>query len=491
MTLSVSDVTNVSISLAALAAGPRSFGSLLVLGATDGVVDPVERLREYSDPTPVSLDFGTDAPEYKAAQKYFGQVPKPRVLYIGRWVKSASSAVLKGAVLSSAQRDISNFTAISDGSMKITIDGVEKVVTALNLSAVTNLNGVASALTTKLGTASVTWNDVYNRFEITSLTTGTTSTISYAIANATGTDVSSLMGLTVGHASVPVSGYAAEPLMDAITHLADKSLKWYGLDIAEPISDADSESVADFILAASPSRIYGQTITNSLALDGTSTTDLAYKLSKANNGRVFTIFSGDTPHAAASVFGRAFSVNFNGTNTTITLKFKQLPGVEAEDLQVSQAKGLSAKNCNVFAGYNNDTAILQEGVMCDGSFIDERHGLDWLQNHLETALWNLFYTTPTKVPQLESGVNRQCAVLERALEQAVTNGLIGPGQWNGDSFGALETGDYLPKGYYVFANSLDDQAQSEREARKSPVFQIAIKLAGATHFSDVLVSVNR
>ncbi|MFX8739587.1 DUF3383 family protein, partial [Acinetobacter baumannii] len=87
-------------------------------------------------------------------------------------------AVLKGAVLSADQRDISNFTAISDGSMKITIDGSEKVVTALNLSAVTNLNGVASALTAKLGTASVTWNDVYNRFEITSLTTGTTSTIS-------------------------------------------------------------------------------------------------------------------------------------------------------------------------------------------------------------------------------------------------------------------------------------------------------------------------
>ncbi|MDR8330224.1 DUF3383 domain-containing protein, partial [Acinetobacter baumannii] len=131
-------------------------------------------------------------------------------------------------------------------------------------------------------------------------------------------------------------------------------------DIAEPISDADVLEVAAFINATSPSRIYGQTITNSLALDGTSTADLAYKLSKLNNGRVFSIFSGDTAHAAASVFGRAFSVNFNGTNTTITLKFKQLPGVAAEDLQVYQAKALKDKNCNVFAGYNNDTAILQE-----------------------------------------------------------------------------------------------------------------------------------
>lgn len=33
-----------------------------------------------------------------------------------------------------------------------------------------------------------------------------------------------------------------------------------------------------------------RTITNSLALDGTSTADLAYKLSKLNNGRVFSIF---------------------------------------------------------------------------------------------------------------------------------------------------------------------------------------------------------
>ncbi len=62
---------------------------------------------------------------------------------------------------------------------------------------------------------------------------------------------------------------------------------------------------------------------------------------------------------------------------------------------------------------------------------------------------------------------------------------------DGDSFGVLSTGDYLSKAFYVFANSLDDQPQSEREARKSPVFQIASKLAGATHFADVLVAVNR
>lgn len=68
---------------------------------------------------------------------------------------------------------------------------------------------------------------------------------------------------------------------------------------------------------------------------------------------------------------------------------------------------------------------------------------------------------------------------------------MGAGQWNGEEFGSLQVGDYLSKGFYVFANSLEDQTQSEREARQSPIFQIAVKLAGATHFADVIVSVNR
>ncbi|ELJ9363915.1 DUF3383 family protein, partial [Salmonella enterica] len=65
-------------------------------------------------------------------------------------------------------------------------------------------------------------------------------------------------------------------------------------------------------------------------------------------------------------FGRAFTVNFNGSNTTITLKFKQEPGVTYETLDLSQAKALDAKNCNVYVYYQNDTAILQQGVMSSG-----------------------------------------------------------------------------------------------------------------------------
>ena len=49
------------------------------------------------------------------------------------------------------------------------------------------------------------------------------------------------------------------------------------------------------------------------------------------------------------------------------------------------------------------------------------------------------------------------------LDQAVNNALVAPGTWNGDGFGQLERGDYLPKGYYVYSEPIELQAQSERE----------------------------
>jgi hypothetical protein len=191
------------------------------------------------------------------------------------------------------------------------------------------------------------------------------------------------------------------------------------------------------------------------------------------------------------MFGRAFTVNFNGNKTAITLKFKQEPGISAESITESQAAALKAKNCNVFANYSNDTAIIQEGVMANGYFFDEVHGLDWLQNDLQTAVYNLLYTSQTKVPQTNAGINRILATLESRLDQAVANGLLAPGQWGGPDVGALVAGQYLTKGYYLYAPSVDSQSQADREARKAPVIQVAVKLAGAVHFVDVIVNVNR
>lgn len=491
-TLAISGVVNVQIVMSPKAAATRNFGALLVLGSSP-VVDIAERIREYDGIDGLLSDFGSTSQEYLATNLFFSQSPQPSLVYAGRWAKTATSAILKGAVLSTAQQALSNFTSVTAGGMKITIDGTEKALSAIDLSGVTNLNGVASAVTTKLASAGTcVWDATSSRFEITSATTGATSTIGYASAPASGTDISGLLGLITGEASVPVQGVAAESLLDAVTALADMSNDWYGLLVADPsLSQSDVKAVSAFIESTGVSRIFGYTTQNSLALDSTSTTDIASQLKALGYKRTFTQFSSSTPYAAASIFGRAFTVNFQGNNTTITLKFKQEPGVTAEGLTSSQAAALKNKNCNVFVNYNNDTAIIQEGVMVNGYFFDEVHGLDWLQNDLQTAVWNLLYTSTTKVPQTNPGINRIVTTLESRLDQAVTNGLVAPGVWNGPAFGAITTGQTLSKGYYVYAAPIESQSQADREARKAPVIQVAVKLAGAVHFADIIVNVNR
>lgn len=486
--LAVSSVVNVSINMAPTAAATRDFGALLVLGSS-AVIDTLERYRSYSNLEAVIGDFGTSAPEYLAAQKYFAQSPRPAVLYIGRWAKVATSGLLHGKILTNAEQDLTAFKAITAGTMSITVDGTVRSLTAINLSGVSNLNGVASAIAAKLSpNANCVWNAVLKQFDIISATTGTSSSVSYAADGA----VASLLGMQASQALPPVAGIAAETLVSAIGSLVEKTAGWYGVTVADSgLLEADILAAADLIEGLDRSRIFGVTTADTAALSSVATTDIAYKLAQKNLSRTLVQYSSSSPYAVASLFGRAFSVNFRGNNTTITLKFKQEPTVVAEEITTSQAAALRAKKANVFVEYDNDTAIIQEGVMCSGAFIDERHGLDWLQNDLQTAIWNLHYTGATKVPQTEQGMNRYCAVIEDRLEQAVRNGLVAPGVWRGDSFGVLQPGDYLAKGYYVYTNSIDTQSQADREARKAPPIQVAIKLAGAVHFVDVLVNVNR
>ncbi|WP_447880355.1 DUF3383 domain-containing protein [Serratia fonticola] len=489
--LPISNIVSVTVNMALRAAQGRNFGALLIVGGSP-VIDGNQRMRSYSSITQVGADFGMNTPEYSAASLYFQQAPQPKALFIGRWVKADQAALLRCGILTPAQMAISTWATVTDGSMKITIDGTAKTITALNFSAETNLNGVAARITEKLTTGTVTWDAANSRFLITSKTSGASSAVGYGSANTAGTDVSAMMKAVQNAGALAIARAAAENIQSCIFKLADMSTGWYGLQIADTsLSDDDVVSVAAFIQSEDVSRIYGHTTQNTGALDLDNTTDIASKLKALTYGRTFVQYSSASPYATASIFGRAFTVNFLGNNTTITLKFKQQPGISAEFLTQSQANTLTAKNCNVFVHYDNDTAIIQEGVMSNGDFFDERHGLDWLQNYVQNNLYNVLYTSTTKVPQTDPGVTRLLTSVNGSLEQGVTNGLIAPGVWNGDPVGELNTGDTLTAGYYTYAPPVASQSQAERDTRRAPVIQCAIKLAGAVHFADVIINVNR
>lgn len=317
------------------------------------------------------------------------------------------------------------------------------------------------------------------------------SSVGYATAGS-GTDISAQLKLSSATSLVLVPGYDAETPVECAAVLANKSAAWYGLMFQASVQPTIDQSldVSAFIEALDLKRIYGVTITDSGCLSALVTSDLGSLQKAAGYLRSFCQYS-QNAYAIASFFGRAFSVNFAANRSVITLMYKQEPGVTGEELTENQASVLKDKRINVFVNYVNDTVIIEYGTMSGPAYFDEIHGLDWFQDAIQNACFNVLYQSATKVPQTDAGVNQLTNAIAGACDSAVNNGLIAPGVWNADGFGELVSGQFLKTGYYIFAQPMALQSQSDRETRTAPPIRVAAKLGGAIQEMDVIMDVNR
>ena len=492
--LPINNLINVSVNLGTTPASQQNTSTLLILGSS-AVIDVVERLRNYTTIAAVAADFGTSAPEYLAALVYFEQSPQPITLSIGRWAAAATAAVLKCGALSAAQQLLSAWTAITTGSFKITVNGTLCTVTGLTFAAQTNMNGVASVIQTGLNTTlagtTCVWNSVYSRFEITSPTTGATSTVTFLTAAGSGTDISAMMNGQSTLGGYAAQGQALETAITAVT-LFDNNYgqAWYALTVLGGAS-ADYLAIAAYVEAGANRHIHGVTTQDANSLVAAATTDIGYQLQQLGYRHTVVQYSSSNPYAVCSLFGRILTVNYQANNTVITLMYKQEPGITPETLNATQLTAATGKNINVFVSYNNNTAIIQNGVACSGDFLDIITGTDWLALDIQTTVYNLLYTSTTKIPQTDAGNQQIVTAIEGECARGVVNGLLAPGVWQQQGFGALNNGDFMPKGFYVYAPPIASQNPTTRAARASVPIQVAAKMAGAIHTVSVIINVNR
>lgn len=490
--LPISRLIAVNVNLNPAGAQSQSLSSLLLMG-TSAVIDIVTRMREYFSLTDVAADFGTSAEEYLAAVLWFEQAPQPTSLLIGRWAKTAAAGQLICAPLTAAEQALSVWTAIVSGGFSVTIDGGSaQHLAGLNFSGATNMNAIATIINVALTGAVCAWNSVYQRFQFTSNTTGAASAVSFLSAPSSGSDISdNLLGRSTDSGAYVADGIAAETALACVTLFDNRfGQRWYATVIPAAV-DADHLAVAAYVEGTNTKHIYGVTTAEAAVLNSGDTTNIAYLLKALGYKRTVTQYSSTNLYAVASLLGRILTTNYTGNNTVITLMYKQEPGIVAETLTGTQIVALESYNCNVFVEYNNNTAIVEQGKMASGDFVDEILGIDWLALTIQTALFNLLYTSPTKIPQTNAGTHLLITTAANVCSVGVQNGLLAPGVWNSQGFGELEQGQFLSAGFYIYAIPLAQQSQSDREARKSVPIQIAAKLAGAVHTVDVQLNVNR
>ena len=490
-TLPISRLINVGVTLSPQAAQGQNLNALLILGISD-VIDVVTRIRSYTTLAEVAADFGTSADEYLAAALWFEQAPQPTQLYIGRWAKTASAGQLFGGSLSATQQTIATWQAVTNGGFHITVDGGgAQSIVGLDFSGAANLNAVAVIIQAAITGATCVWNAVYSRFEITSDTTGASSTVSFLTTPASGTDISGMMLCTAASSGAYVAnGIVAETALAAV-ELFDSSYgqAWFAL-VVLTASDSDHTAIAAYIEAANNYHFYGVTTEEAGVLNPADTSDVAYLLKTAGVNRTAVQYSSSNAFAVVSMLARILTTDYNGNNTVITLMYKQEPGITAENLNETQADSIAAKNCNVFAEYNDDTAIIQNGVCSSGQFIDTVIGALALAVTIQAAVYNLLYTSTTKIPQTNAGMHLITTAISEVLNQFVQNGWIAPGVWTEAGFGELKQNQLMPTGFYVFAPPVSSQSAAARATRISVPIQIAVKLAGAVQTVAVSIVVN-
>lgn len=193
----------------------------------------------------------------------------------------------------------------------------------------------------------------------------------------------------------------------------------------------------------------------------------------------------------ASYAGRALSTIFAGSNTTQTMHLKDLAGVQPDPTMTQTI----LEKCKLAGA---DTYPSLQGVpkvFCVGAnhFFDQVYNLCWFVGALQVAGFNFLAQTSTKVPQTEAGMDGLKGAYRSVCEQAVTNQYSAPGTWNSPTTFGVQADLYAnisQRGYYIYSLPIAQQLQVDREARKAPLVQIALKEAGAIQSSTVIINVN-
>lgn len=189
---------------------------------------------------------------------------------------------------------------------------------------------------------------------------------------------------------------------------------------------------------------------------------------------------------AASYASRLLSVNFQGSNTAITMNLKQLSGILPDPgINQTVASLCATAGVDVYASYQNSPGVISNGA---NFFADRVFNLIWFVLALQVAGYNALATTSTKIPQTTDGINSYVGNLKIVCQQAVANGYLAPGTWTAtDTFG--NTVAFLQNitnfGYYIYFAPITSQSIAARSNRQAPLVQIAIKEAGAIQSSII------
>ena len=485
--LPISNVINVTVTNTPEGLVTPNTNSIALL--TQDAPINLETYGESITPSQVAANYGTNSVTAQMANNIFAQLPNilsgEGQLVIIPMIGAVSATPGTGTT-PNISANLASLIAVTNGNLKVTINGVATNLANLNFTGCTTLAQIAAVIDAAMIDADCVASG--NTLVFTSHKVGSTSTIAFAVYAGGGTDLTGAGYLNTGAATdVAGANSSGETVLAAIARTS--ALVSY----APVMTTANLEDAAIEAVAAGT-----QALDNIFLHHAASTQDIAglattISLAGQTKTRILTYTKGQ---AAANLYkaayaGRAFSVDFTGTATSQTMNLVQLANV-VPDTGISQTLYNAAKTAgtDVYVNYQGAPSVLSTG---GNAFFDNVYSDLALKFALEYGGFNFLRGTNTKVPQTESGMNGLKDAYAQVMKQFVNNGCLAPGQWNSsETFGDPVTfnNNINNAGYYIYSLPVAQQNAADRSNRIAPLVQIAAKRAGAIQTSNVLVVVN-
>lgn len=484
---------------------------LIAAGGTDLEFNGLFLTKNQSIPAPALCEvftsadavaeyFGAGSSEYAAAVQYFlgykNSFKKPARLFFGRRVDAAQGAFIRSGAF--AASELSALTAITDGALVWNAGGTATAVSGIDLSSCTSFSDIATAVNTKLTAASVTFAGTFsavgNKFTFTDTNTGSTSTVDYAGAPASGTDLAAALKLTAAKGAILSQGVNALSVGANLNAIKATSQNWVTFSTLWAAVDSVHLDCAAWASGQGVDYLYIGWSNDAALANGTAG-NIAEQIDAAEYGAAALVYG--TKEAAAFMLGMVASIDWERWQGVISTAFKHAEGLAPAVTSETVAATLDSLRVNYigkFATRNDDFTFLYSGAMFgDYKWIDTYINAIWLKNVIQVSCM-AGLTAVGRVPYNERGYTLIRAWLQDPMNRAIKNGCIDTGVVLSESQKAQltnEAGREISQELWLngYVVQVSDAGAAVRVNRDSPNISIWYTYGGSVNKLNIPVTV--
>lgn len=381
----------------------------------------------------VVTKFGVDSEEYKRAAQYFGFVSKSitKARKISFAHLTAGVPTPPSITGGTAVTVLATWKAISNGHLKLTVGSIQVDLPNLDFTSVSDLAGVASAITgvmqvvPGLSTASVSFDTGTQKFN--AVFTGVTPPAQIVIQPATsGDDVSDKLGWTAAKNPVLSPGSLNVTALQSLI-AADEISDNYGsfAFCGGPLDHDTVESIAEWNNAQNVKYMYLVPVTSADYGDW-------YGTLQTFSGTAMTLVADNNVEYDEQIPGIILgATNYNLRAASQNYMYQQVAGVSPKVVDNSVATNIDTNTRVNYYGLTKNAgqkiSFYQNGYLCGLAtsplqmtvYANEQ----WFKSAATALLLNLQLTLPI-ISASDDGRATVLAGLQSVIDRALTNGTI-------------------------------------------------------------------